>query len=150
MTKWVFGATSMMNRTPWRRLRCGLRTCRVAIHTLMCERAHRLLLTLGRDRAGFLLARHQRLDAEATDPAVERRREVAEPTARHAQERIDFMWRQLDPERETGPGRIQEEVTTERVIREQATERPFHIPLAHMSSCRAFGARKDRTNVGHA
>ena len=68
---------------------------------------------------------------ETTDPVIEPGAEGRECRRRDPQERLEFMRRQLDPEGQTGTGRIQEEIVSKALVREQSADGPLHIPLTH-------------------
>jgi hypothetical protein len=68
---------------------------------------------------------------ETTDPVIEAGTEAGEGRARDPKERLEFVRRQLEAECQTGAGRIEEELVPERMVREQPTEGPLHIPLTH-------------------
>jgi hypothetical protein len=68
---------------------------------------------------------------QPTDPVIEAGAEAGEGRARDPEEPLEFTRRQLDPQGQTGPGRIQEEIVPKALVREQSAECPFHIPLTH-------------------
>jgi hypothetical protein len=49
-------------------------------------------------------------------------------------ERVDLVCSQLNSELQTGAGRVPKEVSPESGIRQQTTERPFHVALTHAFS----------------
>ena len=71
------------------------------------------------------------LDVEPTDPVIQAGAEGRERRPRDAEERLDLLRRELDPERQTGAGRISKEILLEAIVREQPAERPFHMVLTH-------------------
>jgi hypothetical protein len=71
---------------------------------------------------------------EPTDPVVELPRQVPQPSAWHAKQRLELVRRQLDSTNETRLGRVLKKALLERGVRHQAPERPFHVPLTHAPS----------------
>jgi hypothetical protein len=71
------------------------------------------------------------VDMEPANPVIEPGAKGREHRTRGPEERLDFMWRQLDPECQTGPGRIQEELVPKILVREQSAQGPLHVPLTH-------------------
>ena len=67
---------------------------------------------------------------EPTDPVVELPRQVPQSSTWHAKPRLELVRRQLDSKKDT-PGPGFEKTLPDRGVRQQATERPFHIPLTH-------------------
>lgn len=65
------------------------------------------------------------------DPAVKLPRQAGEPSRRHAKQRVDLVRSELHSELDTRASGVPEKVAPERGIRKHATERPFHVPLAH-------------------
>jgi hypothetical protein len=74
------------------------------------------------------------LDMKPTDPIVELRRQARESSGWHSKQRVDLVRSQLDAELETGASRVPKEVSPETGVRQQATERSFHVSLTHASS----------------
>jgi hypothetical protein len=71
------------------------------------------------------------LNMEPTDPVIKPGAEAGEGRPRDPEERLEFMRRELEPECQTDMGRLPEELLAESMVREQPTEGPLHIPLAH-------------------
>jgi hypothetical protein len=76
------------------------------------------------------------LDMKPTDPIVELRRQARESSGWHSKQRLDLLPSQLHSELETGASRVLEEVSPETGVRQQATERSFHVSLTHAPSQR--------------
>jgi hypothetical protein len=74
------------------------------------------------------------LDMKSTDPIVELRRQARESSGWHSTQRVDLVRSQLNSELETGASRVPKEVSPEAGVRQQATERSFHVSLTHASS----------------
>jgi hypothetical protein len=68
---------------------------------------------------------------EPANPVIEPCAKGREYRMRDPKERLDFMRRQLDPEHQTGAGRIQEKIFPKPLVREQSAEGPLHVPLTH-------------------
>jgi len=89
------------------------------------------------DRRGTLGRRIVRvLDMKSTDPIVELRRQARESSNWHSTQRVDLVRSQLNSELETRTSRVPKEVSPETGVRQQATERSFHVSLTHASSQR--------------
>jgi hypothetical protein len=71
---------------------------------------------------------------KSTDPIVELRRQARESSGGHSKQRVDLVRSQLNSELETGARRVPKEVSPETSVRQQATERSFHVSLTHASS----------------
>jgi hypothetical protein len=69
-----------------------------------------------------------------TDPIIELRRQAHDSSGWHSKQRVDLVRRQLNSELETGASRVPKEVAPETGVRQQATERSFHVSLTHASS----------------
>ena len=76
------------------------------------------------------------LDMKSTDPIVELRRQARESSGWHSTQRVDLVRSQLNSELETRASRVPKEVSTEAGVRQQTTERAFHVSLTHASSYR--------------
>jgi hypothetical protein len=74
------------------------------------------------------------LDVKPTDPIIELRRQARESSGWHSKQRVDLVRSQLNSELETGASRVPKEVAPETGVRQQATERSFHVSLTHASS----------------
>ena len=84
---------------------------------------------------------------QAADPVVEPPRTVGQQSPWRSEQRLDLVGHQLESERETGPGRVQEEIPPEAGVRQQATERALDVQLTH-AFLPVLVARKDRTQLG--
>jgi hypothetical protein len=73
---------------------------------------------------------------EPTDPVIEQPRQACQLSRWHSQHRFDLVRGQLKAELETGAGRVQKEISPKTGVRQQATERPFDVALAHALSLR--------------
>jgi hypothetical protein len=101
--------------------------------TVLPASPHRCGRTIGVSR-GILGRRIFRvLDMKSTDPIIELRRQARESSAWHSTQRVDLVRSQLNSELETGASRVPKEVSPETGVRQQATERPFHVSLTHAS-----------------
>ena len=69
-----------------------------------------------------------------TDAIVELRRQARESSGWHSTQRVDLVRSQLNSGLETGASRVPKEVSPETGVRQQATERSFHVSLTHASS----------------
>ena len=58
------------------------------------------------------------LDVEPTDPVVQTPGELGEGRPRGAQERLDLLGRELDPEQQAGARGISKEILLEALVRE--------------------------------
>jgi len=70
---------------------------------------------------------------EPADPVIELPRQARQRSGRHPKQRLDLVRGQLKSELETGTGRIPKEVSPKTGVRQQATERAFHVSLTHAS-----------------
>lgn len=68
---------------------------------------------------------------EPTDPVIELPREARQSSGWHPKQRLDLVRRQLNSDLETGAGLVPKEISPKTGVREQATERPFDVALAH-------------------
>jgi len=68
---------------------------------------------------------------EPTDPIVELPCQARQSPRWHSEQRLDLVPSQLNPELETGAGRVPKEIPEETGVRQQATKRAFDVALAH-------------------
>jgi hypothetical protein len=73
------------------------------------------------------------LDMKSTDPIIELRRQARESSGWHSTQRVDLVRSQLNSELETGASGVPKEISPETSVRQQATERSFHVSLTHAS-----------------
>jgi hypothetical protein len=71
---------------------------------------------------------------KSTDPIVKLRGQARESSSRHSKQRVDLVRSQLNSELEACASRVPKEVSPEAVVRQQPTERSFHVSLTHASS----------------
>jgi hypothetical protein len=71
---------------------------------------------------------------EPTDPVIELPRQARQGSRWDSKQRLDLVRGQLKSKLETGTGRVPKEIPPKPGVRQQATERAFHISLAHASS----------------
>jgi hypothetical protein len=71
---------------------------------------------------------------EPTDPVIELPRQARQSSGWHPKQRLDLVRGQLKSELETGTGRVPKEIPPKPGVRQQTTERAFHVSLAHASS----------------
>lgn len=80
----------------------------------------------------MLIGRGDRvLNVEPTDPVIELPRQARQSSGWHPKQRLDLVRGQLKSELETGTGRVPKEIPPKTRVRQQTTERPFHVPLTH-------------------
>jgi hypothetical protein len=90
----------------------------------------------------MLIGRGDRiLNVEPADPVIELPRQARQSSGWYAKQCVDFVRRQLNAELETGAGWVPKEVSPETGVRQQATERAFHVPLTH-ASCPEQGSHQ--------
>jgi hypothetical protein len=71
---------------------------------------------------------------EPTDPVIELPRQACQSSGWHPKQRLDLVRSQLKSELETGTGRVPKEIPPKPGVRQQTTERAFHVSLAHAPS----------------
>jgi hypothetical protein len=71
---------------------------------------------------------------KSTDPIIELSCQARQSSRWHSKQRVDLLRSQLDSELKTGASRVPKEVSPETGVRQQATERSFHVSLTHASS----------------
>ncbi len=76
---------------------------------------------------------------EPTDPVIELPCQARQSSWWYSDERLDFVRSQLNSELETGAGRVPKEISPKTGVRQQATERPFDVALAH-AACLTQGS----------
>jgi len=74
---------------------------------------------------------------EPTDPVIELPRQARQSSGWHAKQRLDLVRGQPKSELDTGTGRVPKEIPPKPGVRQQATERVFHVSLAHAPFPRA-------------
>jgi hypothetical protein len=70
---------------------------------------------------------------EPTDPVIELLPQARQSSGWHPEQRLDLVRGQLKSELETGTGRVPKEIPPKTAVRQQATERAFHVSLTHAS-----------------
>ena len=80
-----------------------------------------------------MIVRPVYIEIEATDPVIELTCQARQSLEWHPKQRLELVRGQLKSELETGPGRVPEEISPKPCVRQQATERAFHVSLAHAS-----------------
>jgi hypothetical protein len=68
---------------------------------------------------------------EPTDPVIELPCQARQSSWGYLDQRLNLVRSQLNSELETGAGRVPKEISPKTGVRQQATERPFDVALAH-------------------
>jgi hypothetical protein len=86
------------------------------------------------------------LDVQPANPVIDLCRQTRQLAARESKQRVHLVRRQHDPERETGSRRVHKELLEKAIVRQQPTQRSFHVALTHCPPPRS-AAGKDHTRL---